>query len=274
MYGSLFYGRLSVFVYTSFLVFISCTSREIVKPLPVPVPVSTEGDTCTAVDADAGWQALFDIYPISRPDFSDYEFKRDRTYKFTMEERWPDWLVNLTIGYLTTVTRHTTVLNECRLEVEVRTKDEIQQQLEDALARHLKDSRATKEMKEQPIFILKDGSSRQGRLIEYDKSEFVLEVEQIDKSGSDSSPDEVDKEGDSPETGDIVRLKSGDSVKGRVVNQSAKSVTIRTIDNKTETISKSDIAQVQFNVSLSEQNLKIESIKLKRSDVSRIRLPR
>lgn len=249
-----------------------CTAREVIEPAPVPVAIATEKDSCSEVDSDGSWQALFDIYRISGPDFTDYAYKRDRTYKYILEERWQDWLTNLTIGYLTTVTRHTAVLKECNLQVEVRTRDEIQKQIDDAMALHLKNKRSSREMKEQPIFIMQDGTSKQGRLVGFDQESFLIEVETSEES-SDTDEESDKKPSSESKTGDIIKLKNGKSMKGNVINQTADSITIRTTDNKTEKVSKSEINQVKFNVSLAEEEIKTERIRLERTKVSRIKLP-
>jgi exosome complex RNA-binding protein Csl4 len=267
------------------LVFLgNCTARTLGYRTAAPLALAGAETSCKPVARSSQWQALWDMYRIFDADFDDYSFQSGRTYRYSMEDTWQDWAINATVGFLTTVTRHTVVLQQCDAEVVVRTAEEIEKQVSDALAKHLKAEGVTRAHLRQPIFILKGGSSVQGRIVQITPTELVLEIERqaTDEEGaatdSDSGSEEASSAKQGPATGDRISLKSGGVLEGRVVTQDVASMTIEIARGedagKTRKISKSDIAQVQFGVVLDESQVEKEQIRIVRKDIERITVPR
>ena len=250
--------------------FASCTTRSVVHRGDAPVAISSSETSCQVVAESTQWQALWDMYRIYDADFSAHSFQANKTYNYQMEDRWMDWLINGTVGFLTTVTRHTVLLQECQQEVVIRTPEQIQKQVDDTIARHLQDIGTTRRNKQQPIFILKDDNSHQGRVTEVREDSIEIEVE-VRPEGSES------EDGDSAGTVDRIRLKSGDIIDGRVVDQDRTSMTILLKDPEgapRKTISKSDIAQVQFGVPADEAaKRETKRISIHRDSIERIAIP-
>ena len=256
------------FLGLSMLVLTDCTSRSLVHRSQSPVALGASEVSCKAVQTDGQWQALWDMYRIWDADFSKHEFQANRTYNYMMEDQWLDWVVNVSLGFFTTVTRHTVILQECNQEVVIRTPEQIQKQVDDTIAQHLKDEGKSRSNRLQPIFILKDGSSHQGRLVEIQKDVIEIEVE--------VRPEGTPEGEESSGTVDRVRMKNGDVLDGRVVDQNRTSMTIRLKKpdgEPTKTISKSDIAQVQFGISAEDAEVETRRISIDRSTIERIALP-
>ncbi|HBS05585.1 MAG TPA: hypothetical protein DEA96_11500 [Leptospiraceae bacterium] len=249
----------------------SCTSRSIIHRAQAPVAIGSESASCKVVAEDGQWQAVWDMYRLWDADFSGYQFQASRTYNYTMEDQWLDWVVNGALGFFTTVTRHTVLLQECDQEVVIRTPEQIQKQLDDTIAQHLKDQGTSRPNKLQPIFIMKDGASHQGRLVEIREDAFEIEVEVQPESASGADGEEAST------TVDRVRLKNGEVLDGRVVDQNRTSMTIRLKKpeggSPTKTISKADIAQVQFGISSEEAERETKRMTLDRNQIERIALP-
>lgn len=254
-----------------------CTSRSVVYQPRIPVALGGSDASCKVVQSKGQWQAVWDMYRIFDADFSDYEFQPSRTYSYRMEDLWTDWLINATVGFLTTVTRHTVHLMECDQEVVIRTPEEIRKQVDETLAQHLKDESTTRENKRQPVFFTRDGQSYQGRLLEMNSQDLVIEIEVRQEPEGETAESEEGSEGEEG-TIDRVRMKNGEVLDGKVVNQDISSVTLRIKENgetKNRTIKKSDIAQLRFGLPASEAaKIETKRITLKRTDLERIALPR
>ena len=261
----------TIILLLAILLLATCTSRMVVMPVDRPVPLATETASCSTVSSDGQWQAVWDMYRLFDADFSEFQFKPGASYRYVMEDDWKDWLTNVTVGFLTTVTRHTVLLQVCNQQLVLRTQEEMRSSVEDALAKHLKDEGTTRENKRQPIFILTDGSSVQGRLVIIEKDTFTVEIEALESEDSDS-----DKPAEEV-IGDWVQMRNGENVKGHVRNQNTTSITIEITmgddKGKTKTISKSEIAQVQFNVPLNRDVVKRKTMVIERDKVESIKVP-
>ncbi|MCB1168931.1 MAG: hypothetical protein KDK25_01285 [Leptospiraceae bacterium] len=264
------------------LMMAACTTRSIVQRPDQPVALASQSAECAIVGSDTQWQAVWDMYRLWDADFSEYKFESGITYNYVLEDRWTDVLINATVGFLTTVTRHTVHLMKCDQQVLIRTPEDVNRQIEDALAKHLKDEGASRSMKRQPIFIMKDGTSYQGRIMQIDEKQLQIEIEEKDESSDASeAPDNTedsDGEGSARKTVDRVKMKDGQVLEGHVVNQDVNKVVLRiSEDGKTQnrTILKADIAQLKFGVSASEtEEVQLKTISLDRSRIERITVPR
>lgn len=258
---------------------VGCTSRSIVQRPDQPVALASQSAACAVVHSDTQWQAVWDMYRLWDADFSDYKFESGITYNYVLEDEWTDILINATVGFLTTVTRHTVHLMKCDQQVVIRTPEDVNRQIEDALAKHLQDEGTSRSMKRQPIFIMKDGSSYQGRILQIDEKQLQIEIEEKDESSdAPDDSDSSDSEAPASKTVDRVTMKNGQTMEGHVVNQDVNKVVLRiSKDGKTEnrTILKADIAQLKFGVSASEsEEVELKTISLDRSRIERITVPR
>ncbi len=234
----------------------ACTSYELRSPdqrNPVVLAVNADPAKCEVVHTDGMYALLFGAVPLtSLEKYQSFPPAADgssRTYVVSKKATWVDFLVNIFGGWAVTLTRSTIEVQACKEQVAIQSQEAREEELRKTLAKYANRSG-------DPMVLTTSGEAFQGRIVEYDESGITIETVQVRKL-------------DPPKKMDVVYMKSGETIRGRVTNQSTDAITVRTESGSTRRLRKSSMARLSLDVLVDEEEIPTKKT-IARSDIRKV----
>lgn len=235
---------------------IACTSYELRSPdqrNPVVLAVNADPSKCKVVHTDGMYALLFGAIPLtSLEKYQSFPPSPDgtsRTYVVSKKSTWVDFLVNIFGGWAVTLTRSTIEVQACQEQVAIQSQKAQEEELRKTLAKY---SNRTGD----PMVLTNSGEAFQGRIVEYDENGITIETVEVRKI-------------DPPKKMDVVYMKSGETIRGRVTNQSTEAITVRTESGSTRRLSKSSMARLSLDVLVDEEEIATKKT-IARTDIQKV----
>lgn len=204
------------------------------------------------------WYALFGALPINSFEEGQFFKKPGAAYRLTDGMNTMDLLITVFGGWLVSITTRTYTVEVCQSEYVLQSP----QDREAAINRELQNYSGSKD--EPLVVIVEDGNKYAGRLVEIDRDYWHLEstgpLAEADKETESNSEPEKEKP-------DVLELKNGQTLTGKVLAQSRHSIRFRTKAG-TRRYLKSAILRLRYRVDMDEDIKKV--IKIRRSKITRV----
>lgn len=213
-----------------FLGLTHCTALTIATAPGRPATLAAPDAECSESYRDGQWAFGFGALPLNDP-LAD--FRPDATaIRITERFEWYDLLVTVAGGWAVSLVRKSVVVENCGGDSIVLSRAEYAR-LQNPRGADL-GALAARASAEAPVVVqLADGRTLTGRILEISPADGAVTIDVV--SGPPSAPM------------DIVELRNGAILRGRITSQSAESLRITTA-HRTESINKSDIRRIRLNV--------------------------
>lgn len=212
-----------VFLFVFFLQ--SCTTSTWISPKNSPIMLSTDTKNCQVVSQHRIWMLLFGTWHINPLNLTSAIKNKKSSYRITEKRDWLDLLVTIGGGWLISLTSKTWLFESCDMNYFIETKIDRSNNTNKALVNYSK-SRG------KPIQVHTNDDTFIGKLVEINQKAWLLEVEDESNTQANSLDD-------------VLILKSGKKVYGKVINQSVNSVRFRS-RLSTKRYLKSRIQKLEF----------------------------
>ncbi|MCB1173561.1 MAG: hypothetical protein KDK39_08355 [Leptospiraceae bacterium] len=243
----------------------ACTQLQ-VRANQQPVALASRSSQCQTRISDGHWRFLFGLFRLSGADFDDYAFDASKSYRFTERTTWLDMLITVPLGFAALVGRTTVELQECDEEISIQTRAQSERDNQAAIDSFLRHQGA---QTAGLVLQLANGQTHSGQLVSLDSDAYEIESEdpaddvRTDNSGQTETSPVVKR-------ADIVQLKSGQRVVGKITNQSRTAITIQSAQG-IQRLDKAAIAKIQFNQEVPDQSpVQKKRIRIARRDVVKI----
>jgi hypothetical protein len=230
-----------------------------------PVALANADASCQKVVSDGHWSFLYGMLAISSVDFSTFDFKKDKSYKIKEHTSWIDALISIPLGFLLLTNRNSVELEECDQRIEAQTEKDADQRKQQAIDYFVKykSSKGSQGL----VFETFAGQKYTGAVKEITPEYYKLQIETKNANQSNQTQGLSNTENTKV---DILELKSGSKLVGKIKNQTKETVTLVT-NGKEKIIKKSLISKIKFNQKYpNQQETKMEELILKREDIKSI----
>ncbi len=207
-----------------------CTVLTVTTSPGRPATLATADAVCSESYRDGQWAFGFGALPLNDP-LAD--FRADAS-AIRVSERfeWYDLLVSVAGGWAISLVRKSVVVENCGGDSVVLSRAEYAR-LQNPRGADLS-ALAARASAEAPVVVqLADGRTLTGRILEISPADGAVTIDVV--SGPPSAPV------------DMVELRNGAILRGRITSQTADSLRITTA-SRTESVSKSDVRRIRLNV--------------------------
>jgi hypothetical protein len=198
----------------------SCSSiQEISSKKGNEVILASSGVSCKVVGEHSRWKIGYGSFPLYMPDSKELFPKSSKAYRVKESSKWYDVAISVVLGFSTTISKDTLVVEECPLPGGVEKK----------IAKSL-DS-------ENEIF---------QKMIQESVEKYLAEKEKEYESVLDATLSQNEEKLQIRKNIPTIWLKSGKIIQGKILNQDSDKVEIETIDGNKKSINKDLILKIRM----------------------------
>ncbi|MCE9598140.1 MAG: hypothetical protein K8S54_09260 [Spirochaetia bacterium] len=249
--------------------FVQCAGLPIQSPSGKDrVVLAAQESKCAPEKSYGQWSLLFGAIPLNRPVVAFAN--PSKTYRITEHSSTFDIFVDVLGGSFTTLTRRTITVNACEESFALASQEQLDaqqlKQTQSALDEYLTQPSG---ITNEPIFIMKGGETRRGRILEISDSQItIMERKKSDKIEITTA--------DSEKRVAKILMRDGSTVVGEVLDQTPIVITIKSdkgnvqlAKSKIRRISYTTVADLKKEAKESKQET-LEQATLDRREVQRI----
>lgn len=207
-----------------------CTAFTVATTPGRPATLADADAECSESYRDGQWAFGFGALPLNDPLA---EFRPDASaIRISERFEWYDLLITVAGGWAISLVRKSVIVENCGGGSVVLSRAEYAR-LQNPRGADLS-ALAARASAEAPVVVqLADGRTLTGRILEISPADGAVTIDVV--SGPPSAPM------------DIVELRNGAILRGRITSQTADSLRITTA-NRTETLNKADVRRIRLNV--------------------------